>query len=259
MDKNLIKKHLKTSLFGNNILTFNLIDSTNTYGKKICKEGSYSGTLIISEKQTMGRGRQEKPWLSVEGKGIYMSLILDNDLSLNKLMLLPHLIAASIHSTFKKYNIHTRIKWPNDIYLNNKKISGILIEQVFDNENKGHIILGIGVNISLDISDISPDLINKASSIKIETGIDLNREEFIAFFLNDLELRYENFKLNNNINFLNICRNNSLIIGENIKYIYNNSVFKGKVLDICDDGSLLIEKSTLEKIKLISGEVSIIL
>jgi len=252
-----IREYLDTDFIGRNIHYFDSIDSTNKKAKEIALDEE-EGTVLISEEQTDGKGRMGRDWVSPKGKGIWMTIILKPNIEPMKVPKLTLLGAAAVNKALDKMGIKTQIKWPNDILIAGKKICGILTEMSGELSMINYIIMGIGINVNLDEGDIPEELKDKASSLKISTGEEINRKELTANILNELEKLYISFKEEDNKDeVLKICRENSILLGEEVKIIRGNDIRLGKAIDIKEDGELLVkfEGDNIESI--ISGEVSL--
>ena len=183
---NLIQTNLQTSFIGRNIEYFSFTDSTNDDAfDLILNEDPKDGTLIITDHQRKGRGRREKKWVSSPGNNLTFSLILNKKVQCsNELFSIMSGIAV-IKGINKFTGIECAMKWPNDIILNNKKIGGILIET---KRNNPYLVIGIGLNVNEQ--EIPDDLINIATSLRIEKKSSIQREPLLAFILNEFENLY---------------------------------------------------------------------
>lgn len=215
------------------------------------------GTVIIAEQQTMGRGRVGRSWESPKGKGIYMSIILKPKIDPIMVPKITLVGAAAVNIALKEMDIESLIKWPNDIVINGKKVCGILTEMNPNLENEMNVIMGIGINANLAIDDIPEELQEKATSLKIVTGKDIDREKLINLILKNFETLYYEFINKNILNItLEICKANSAVIGKEIKVISGDIIRHGKAIDINKEGELIVEfKTGVETI--LSGEISI--
>lgn len=251
-----IEPYLKTSLIGRNLHYYNSIDSTNNKGKEIASSEK-EGTLIVAEEQIRGKGRLGRDWLSSEGKGIYMSIILKPDLEPMKVSRITLIAAAAVNKALLKQAIESSIKWPNDILINGKKICGILTEVSGELNMLDYVVIGIGVNVSLSKTDIPKELKDIATSINMEEGKAINRKQLMANILNEFEDFYMDFKENGNISrVVKICKENSAVLGKEVNVIKGNQSRRGIAIDISNTGELIVEFDTgIEKIY--SGEVSV--
>lgn len=253
-----IKDFLNTEHIGKNIIYYNSIGSTNSKAKELAESGQEHGTVIISEEQTLGRGRLGRNFLSPKHKGIWMSIILRPDIITENVSKITLLGAAAVQKAIMNMGIKTSIKWPNDIVLNNKKVCGILTEMSGEIEHINYLIMGIGINVNLEKEDIPIDLKDVATSIKIESGKYMERKLLLANILNIFEELYIDFVKDDNIKeTLEICRKNSVLIGKEIQLINRGKVRVAKAIDISDKGELVVENQEGNLEYIVSGEVSI--
>ncbi len=246
-----ISEKLNTKYIGRNIYYKEETESTNIDAKEnVCCE---TGSVFISSMQTKGRGRQGRYWESKKNEGIFMSILLKPDISPDKLSAITLLASLSICSVLEKYLNDTKIKWPNDIIINNRKISGILSEVVFDND-KANVIIGIGVNVNNKA--FVDDLAFKATSLFIETKNEFKIENIIAEILNKFEREYERF-LNDGISpFIEEYKKKCITINKNVRIIHPSGDFDAIAIDVTDKGELVVKKDD-ENIILNSCEISV--
>ncbi len=239
-----------------NIIRYNTIDSTNKEAKRQIPSRQ-EGTVIISEEQTHGKGRLGRSWTSPKGKGIWMSIILEPEIPMDHMMGITSIGAAGVSMALDDMDIPSKIKWPNDIVVDGKKVCGILTEVVQELNGSFYAIMGIGINVNQDIVDFPEELHSKASSLKIIKGCEIDRELLLMNVLRRLRKLYLKFKLEGDISqSLKICRDNSIVIGREIYLIRGKEIKKGKALDLNMKGELVVEFDTgIEEIS--SGEVSI--
>lgn len=251
-----IKKYLKTQYIGNEIINLPIIDSTNSYAKLVAFSKE-EGTIITAEQQISGKGRLGRNWSSPISTGIYMSVILKPNLDPTKVSKLTLIGAAAVCKGLKDIGLDSQIKWPNDIVVNGKKICGILTEMNCELNMINYIIMGIGINVNLEVEDIPEELKEKATSLKIVKGEKVNRKELLGLILNHFERLYDDFKNQGDLTeTINICKENSALLNKEIQVIQNGSIRIGKAIDINKDGELIVKfDEGVESI--ISGEVSI--
>lgn len=253
-----IKDFLTTEYIGKNIIYYDSIGSTNSKAKELAEMKKQHGTVIISEEQTLGRGRLGRNWISPKYKGIWMSIILRPNIITENISQITLLGAAAVQKAIMKMGINTSIKWPNDIVLNSKKICGILTEMSGEVDHINYLVMGIGINVNLDPEDFPTDLKDVATSLKLESGKHMDRKLLVANVLNNFEELYSDFVQNGNIKeTIDICRKNSILIGKEIQLINRGKVTMAKAIDISNKGELVVEnhQGILEYI--VSGEVSI--
>lgn len=253
-----INDYLNTKYIGKSIIHFDTIDSTNTKAKELASKGAENGTIVISEEQISGRGRFERKWCSPKFKGIWMSIILRPDIDPINAATITLIGAAAVNEALKDFQIKTEIKWPNDIILNNKKLCGILTEMNSELNQINYLIMGIGVNVNISLEEFPKEIQTIATSLKAESGKNFSRQKLAAAILNHFEKFYEKFVKEDNLSpIIDICKENSFLIGKEIQ-LYNRGVLTvAKAVDINESGLLIIEHEdgTIEKV--ISGEVSL--
>lgn len=253
-----ISPYLNTSYIGKEIVYFNSIDSTNNEAKKLASSGCSEGIVIISEEQTMGRGRLGRNWVSPKFKGIWMSIVLRPDIDPMNVAKITQVGAAAVLKAIKEQGINAYIKWPNDIVLNNKKVCGILTEMSGEINNVNYVVMGIGINVNIDKEDFPGEIEEIATSLKIEEGKSIERKALVASILNNLEGLYEEFIKNEDIKTsIDICRENSILIGKPVRIINRNDEIQAQALDLSDDGKLIVKYEDGSIHEVISGEVSV--
>lgn len=250
-----IEKYLNTKYIGRKIYYYETIDSTNNKAKELNKEEE--GTLIIAEEQNSGKGRLGRQWISPKRKGIWMSLLLKPKVDPLKVSKITLVGAAAIHKAFENMGIKSHIKWPNDIIINNKKVCGILTEMNCELNLINYVVLGIGINVNFDKEDIPSDLLDKATSLKIELDKEISRQNLLGNILNEFELLYEDFLEYNAEKTISICKENSILIGKDVQIIRGNNIKIGKAIDMNIEGELIVQYENGDLENIYSGEVSI--
>lgn len=229
-------------------------DSTNNYAKELAISGKRNRTVVITEKQNGGKGRLGRPFYSPEGNGLYMSVLCRPEINVDCAPLITSFTAVAVAKAIEKLSGQdVNIKWVNDVYMNGKKICGILTEAGFDFEGGtvDYAVIGIGINVLG--TDFPEELINIATSIEKETGLKISRNDLAAEVLNNLENMSCEIK---NKKYLDTYCKKSNVIGKRIKVTYGSQVFYAEALDINENAALIVK--TEDGIKTLnSGEVSI--
>ena len=253
LNKELIEIGMKSDFIGHSVEVLESVDSTNDYAKKKAKE-LVDGSVIISLEQVKGKGRRGRSFHSGKGDGIYLSIILKPGFEPTKAPFITSIAGAALVNTFNKFNIQTKVKWPNDVLINGKKVAGILTEMSADMEFIEYIVLGVGINVSgLEFPN---ELKNIATSLKLE-GYDVKKLNIIWQFVYEFELLYNLYLNENTSEVVNILRNNSSVIGKQINVHYMNEVESAIAVDINNQGALIIKTQEGEVKELSSGEISI--
>lgn len=230
------------------IRRFKVLDSTSTYLKALAESGEKEGVVIVSDAQTNGRGRQGKSFFSPSGTGLYMSLLLKPALPPHKALFITTAAAVAVCRAIEALYPHkAKIKWVNDVYINDKKVAGILTEASYNLDGSlKYVLLGIGVNISTD------NFPNEIVDIAISLGKEDLRESLLMEILSEFSLLYEALP---SISFFEEYKSRSILIGREIEILGEKSLF-GTALDIDGDCHLIVKLDTGETVSLLSGEVS---
>lgn len=247
-----LERLLDTKIIGKKILFFEEVDSTNNKAKQIALEEN-EGTVVISEMQTSGRGRRGRGWYSPKG-GIYVSFILKPNVSPEKASQLTLVSSLALVETLNAMdnNLNANIKWPNDVLISGKKISGILTELSSDMEKINYIVVGIGINLNTE-KEILPE---NGTSLKIEIKEEVSIKLFLKSFLEYYDSIYQEY-LNGDIDqIIERWKNNSDTLGKKVKIIGINETYEGLAKDIDENGALIL-KTKEKEIKVYSGDVSL--
>jgi BirA family biotin operon repressor/biotin-[acetyl-CoA-carboxylase] ligase len=252
-----VYRKLETDKIGRNIVHFDTVDSTNEKAKNLAVATEH-GTVVISEEQTIGKGRLGRSFVSPKNKGIWMSIILKPDIEPMKVSLITQIGAAAVNKALINMGIESFIKWPNDIIINNKKVCGILTEMSCELTMVNFVVLGIGINVNVDKEDFGEEISNVATSLKLETKKKIDRKKIVAYILNNFEKLYNDYVDRDDIvKPISICKERSILLGKEIQVIKKGEAYKAKALDIKENGSLVVQYENGEIEELISGEVSI--
>jgi BirA family biotin operon repressor/biotin-[acetyl-CoA-carboxylase] ligase len=252
---------LKSNLINENCLSdiiyFEEIESTNEYAKK---HDIPDNTLIVSDRQTKGKGRFSRIWESAPGRDLTFSLIKKINIGIDEIHLInfytSYIIFDSVRKTYPAHTVKNLfLKWPNDILLNGKKISGILTDVKDLRSESKHFIIGSGINVNS--GEFNVNVKNKATSLLNETGIESDCTDLLNNIITDF---YCNLDLiNNGKKLLSIWKNNTDIIGKEIAFRQFNDE-EGKTLIVTDidaDGGLIVTDQDNNKKIYHSGEISL--
>ena len=246
---------LNTKFIGREIKHFQDIDSTNNFAKTL--DGSApDGTVIVAEKQTGGKGRLGRVWSSLKG-GLYFTLFLTPKIDPMKASKLTQVAAATLVKVLRDMNISAEIKWPNDIYLNGKKLTGILTEMKCEIDCINYILIGIGINVNIDSSEFNDEVKENATSLLIEEGHKFNRTEILTSFLNIFEKLYIDVIENDDFSdVVSLCRKYSMLIDKQAYWINCKNKTKVTCLGLNDNGELVVKTENGEEKSILSGEIT---
>lgn len=250
----LLQESLRTQPF----YVFKAIESTNQEAKRIAIEHPSEPAVILSEEQTKGKGRLGRFFYSPPKTGIYMSLILKPHLTTTDATLVTTAAAVSVCLAIEKVtNKKPKIKWVNDIYLDNHKISGILTEAVtnFENGTIDTIILGIGLNFRTPVNGFPPELESIAGSLMSEEQAEITRNDLISEIINQFYQIYETIGKRD---FLNDYRERCFVFGKTIHFKQGKQEFKAIPIDIDQQGGLVVKTEDGQQRTLSYGEITIL-
>ena len=249
-----VKRELKTDFIGHDIHYFKEVDSTNDVAKYLAEEGAEEGTIVIAEIQNRGKGRRGKTWISPPG-GVWMSIILRPDIPPFNAPQLTLVTGVAVAETLKKEcNLDVGIKWPNDILIGSKKVCGILTEVNASIEKINYVIVGIGIDMNVDVPLFPPDLQKGATSLKNELDTEINGAILVQKFLLEFETIYNEFKAGKFPEILKEWRSLSKTIGNNVEVRTRGKTIRGEAVGINKEGILILELEDGSLEKIISGE-----
>jgi BirA family biotin operon repressor/biotin-[acetyl-CoA-carboxylase] ligase len=185
-----IRRDLGTEFLGQHVLCYDRVGSTNTISKELAEGGAPEGTLVVAEEQTTGRGRRGRRWLAPAGSSLLVSLILRPSLAPEELPLLLMASALAVARAIEESTgLAVHFKWPNDILLGDKKAGGILIETGLSGQDVEYAVIGIGLNVNLDVASI-PEIAPTATSISAALGEETSRVQILQSLLRSMEKEY---------------------------------------------------------------------
>ena len=247
---------LQNQTIGRRIHTYDRVGSTNDLALQSGIDGAEEGTLILAESQTQGRGRHGRRWLAPPGSSILASVILRHRLRADQVGL-PNLIGAvAIATAIKELtNLSAQIKWPNDVLIQKKKVSGVLTELEYDQHQQPFFVMGFGVNVNTTKADLPEELRASATSLRIESGRKISRVVLLQTILHRLEENYLRLK-HSDIEPIIATANRLLYLSGNwIQLQTANEIFCGQVELVDQGGGLLLRDMSGKRRKFLVGEV----
>jgi len=241
LDSDKIKTNLKTKLVGKEIIVYESTSSTNDVAAEYAKNKKNNGLAIFAEQQTAGRGRAANKWLTGRADSILCSILLTES-KLNGELLSLACAVATAEAIGKTGPGHTKIKWPNDIILNEKKIAGILLESKVDKGCKSYII-GIGINCHQTKDSFPDQLQQTATSIDIESGSFTDRVSLAKRLLTSIDHWLEAAG-KSSTKVINRWRKLSIQLGHRVTLVFNDKKFTGNCIGIDPDKGLIVQLDT---------------
>lgn len=257
LSKEEIESLMNTDCMGRHIIYYNETDSTNTRIKQLAEQGEEHGALAIANCQSGGKGRRGRVWESPVGENIYMSLLLRPSVEPAKAPMLTLVMAYSVALAIRaQEKLEVGIKWPNDLVIGTKKICGILTEMSAEIDYINYVVIGVGINVNMQ--SFSEELCKKATSLRLEKGMEVKRSALIACIMKQFEENYERFTKEGNLRFLQEDYNRLLVSKEKeVRVLEPGCEYNAYALGINESGELLVRKDNGEEETVFAGEVSV--
>jgi len=232
---------LKTTLFGKNIIYYEEANSSNDIAKKTALTAE-EGTIVVVEQQTSGRGRLGRQWASPKG-GVWFSIILKPRIALAKASRLTLTFGLSVVKTIRMLGIDAKIKWPNDVVIDGKKVSGILTEVEAEIDAVDYVVIGIGINVNMSLKDIPESLRENSTTLRDETGKTIDRIDFLQKLLYEMEQDYIRFSTQPFSEIVTDIIALSDTIGKEVTVTMPNRIVSGTVIGISKAGALVLRRN----------------
>jgi len=245
-------------IIGCEIRQFSSLDSTNTYLKRAAQDGAPEGLVVLADCQTAGRGRMDRSFQSVAGKGVYLSVLLRPQLPLERLLPVTALAGVAVCDAVERVcGVRPGLKWPNDPVLGNKKLGGILTELVTDAERGNALVLGIGINVLHEAGEFSPEIAELATSLALELGRPVDRVKLAAVLIEELDRMYTAFKNGELAAYLAAYRDACVNLGRQVRLLWEEHEELATAMAVDESFGLVICRADGQKETVRSGEVSV--
>ncbi|MFQ3598637.1 MAG: biotin--[acetyl-CoA-carboxylase] ligase [Chloroherpetonaceae bacterium] len=243
-----LMRRLSTNLhIGKSVFCYESVGSTNDVAHRFAKDGARSGTIILAEFQTTGRGRNAKKWVSQEGANIVTSVILRPTIPLEHITYFSLLTALSVAQAIEEVvGEPAEIKWPNDVLIRRKKVAGILVETSAQSGAVDYIVVGIGLNVNQ--TQFPDDLAERATSLFLETGIVYDQTTLFVSLMRFLDANYARLQSGNTESIRSMWRAHCHMFGKHITFYQGDSKREGIALDINERGFLKVEIGQKEEL-----------
>jgi BirA family transcriptional regulator, biotin operon repressor / biotin---[acetyl-CoA-carboxylase] ligase len=247
-----IQDRIKTRFIGRGeIHCFDNVGSTNALACSLASEGASEGTVVAAESQTKGRGRLGRPWESPLG-GLYFSVILRPEMRIEEISAMTLVSASAIVCAISEISsANPGIKWPNDIFIGDKKVCGILAETMGQPDRTDFLVIGAGINVNT----AREKLPEEATSMKAETGKTTDRAELLCLILENLERYYDIFKSKGFAAFREEVKGMSNVLGKEVRIETNRNTVSGMAIDIDVSGALIVRDHDGKMNSIHSGDV----
>lgn len=252
-----ISDGLQTDILGRKTYYFDTIDSTQNFALELLRKPHENGSLIIAKKQTMGRGRLNRKWISPTG-GVWLSILLKPNFEPSYASLFPMITSIALAAAIEKtLGIKAELKWPNDITVGGKKVAGILIDTSIESNTIDYIAIGVGINFRVNPSQISKLINNQNYGVTtlVQKGQKDSPIKLIQQFLFELEQMYTNLSPAVIKGIRKEWIRRSSTIGKNITATTTTGVLKGRAVGIDDTGALLLSSRGKTQ-RLMAGDIA---
>lgn len=256
LDVDRIQTLLSTSRIGRGITYLEQTDSTQNIARQLSSSGISEGQICIAETQTAGRGRMGRNWHSPQGKGLWFSIVLRPTIPLRDMSHLTLLTAVALCESIRTVTaLPLGIKWPNDLLLDGKKVSGILLETIAEDDRVQSVICGIGISVNLQATDYPDELLTIAQSLAMAGGQAYDREQLLATFCNHFEALYDAYLEHGFSEIRARWEANSITLNKTVEVQQLNRTIAGQAIGIDEQGALLVLTSNGEVVRCYSGDV----
>ena len=231
------------------------IDSTNLWIKRLAKEGAPEGTLALAEFQSAGRGRLGRSWEVPEGTSVMMSILLRPKFEPQYAPTLTLVMGMAVAKAVKSLGFDVSIKWPNDVVVSHKKICGILTEMGVRDGKIDYAVIGVGINVN--IKEFPEEMVDKATSLYLESGKEFDRSQIPGLVMEAFEKYYEKFAATCDLSGLKDEYESILANYNQPVRVLAKEPYEGVARGITDGGELLVEKTDGTIVAVSAGEVSV--
>lgn len=251
-----VQQSLVKHRFGHTIEYHHAVTSTQHLARELAEKGAPEGTVVLAEQQLQGKGRLGRPWHSPYGKGVWMSTILR---PLTPIQLAPQLTlltAVALTEAIRAItSLEVGIKWPNDILYKGKKLCGILLESVAEDQRLKYVIAGTGIDVNLSEKDYDEELLTKATSLRIELGKSVDREKLIQAFMLRWEALFQQYESEGFEPIAKLWESYAISLGQSILITTSQESYYAIPLKLTERGSIIVELEDGEQREIFSAEM----
>ena len=240
-------------LVGSRILYHKVLGSTMDEARRLAEQGAPEGAVVIADEQTSGRGRFDRSWVSSPGQDLSFSVVLRPTADRLCYVNMAATLAVSA-AVAEATGLAPTVKWPNDVRLNGRKVSGILIEAAVESGEPRHAVVGIGVNVNLDPSE-TPEIACIVTSLYRETGRRLDRTRVLRTLLRELDDLYEAVKTGRSLTEQWAAQLETL--GRTVQVRWGEQLFEGRADRVNEQGNLVLTTPDGSSLTVVAGEVTL--
>lgn len=254
-----LKQSLTGKFIGHQIYYYEEIDSTNDEAFRLGLAGAPEGTALIANCQSAGKGRMQRVWHSPAGENIYTSIILRPNIESARAPQISILAGVAVAEVLDSYcPDRIELKWPNDVMIEGKKVCGILSQMKTAASEVDFIVLGMGINVNISYSQFPKEICNLATSLAMETGREISRQELIISLYENLAKWYKQLMKDGFGLIKEKWLSISPMIGEPVQVMFREEVVSGKAIGLDEDGSLILIAAGDKEFKVSAGDATIV-
>lgn len=256
LNESSLKSLFHNKIIGKNMIVLDSVNSTNDYLKKLGNEGCENGTVVAAREQTKGKGRLGRTWQTKKDDGIAFSVLLRPSVAPSEVSAITPLAGLAVCKAIREYTkLDCVIKWPNDIIVGRKKLVGILTEMSAEFDAVEYVITGIGINV--DHTSFPEEIAFKATSLLLETGRHIDKNEFLACVLEHLENEFVKNNLELTPTALSEYTDLCATVGRSVTFQRGTRRISGMAVGVSDHGELKVMMSDGTICLVNSGEVTV--
>ena len=253
LDVEAVQAALSDRVIGRRILHFDLVGSTMDEARRSAEKGEREGTVFIAEEQTDGRGRFHRSWVSPRGENLSLSVLLRPAAAHLPSMNMAATLAVS-GSITEASGLPSAIKWPNDVRVRGRKVSGILVETVMEAGTVDHAVVGIGVNVNFDPSSF-PEIASTATSLRVETGRQVDRGRLLRTLLERFDSLYGRVRAGHSL--VEEWAAGMDTLGRRVQVAWRGQVVEGVAESVDEQGNLMVRRADGSVFTAVAGEVTL--
>jgi BirA family biotin operon repressor/biotin-[acetyl-CoA-carboxylase] ligase len=248
----------RTQVVGRDIRVFEKTTSTNDIVEKLARDGVKEGVAVFAESQTRGRGRLGRRWVSPRGKGLWFSVLLRPAIAPELVTRLTIASATALSRAIRSQTeLRPEIKWPNDLLVGRRKVAGILTELSAELDRVRYVILGIGVDVNLTKTDFAPELREIATSLRLESGHNIDRAELAATILREFDRDYARVTGSGFEAVADEWEAQCTTLGQNVTIRVGDRAVRGRAESIDSSGALLLRTGHGHLERICGGDVTL--
>jgi BirA family biotin operon repressor/biotin-[acetyl-CoA-carboxylase] ligase len=256
-----IRRRLGAATLARHLYVFADVESTNTVTRNLAKVGAQEGTVVLAEAQTQGRGRLGQEWFSPSGVNLYCSVLFRPSFHAREAPRFSFIASLAVVDAVKELGLDAAIKWPNDVLVQHKKVAGSLVECATRDEGIEYLVLGVGVNVNVDLGTLRQALGAAgmaATSLAAALGHEVDRNAFAASYLNLLDGWARRYRAEGPGPILAAWRDHDILTGRRVEVRGDGATFDGRVLGVDDDGHLVVQDPARRRHTILTEEIRIV-